>query len=301
MAYWWVFQNQTWQQEYRGGYLWAPLRKADGGRKPDWDNMDDVRRGDVIFHGVDQQVVAVSTAVDDCRSAPQPRDFPDGLWSDDGREVPVAIKRVESPLHRLDIPTEWREGEAPFDKNLEGKQGYLYALSDAFATYLLSELGVEPPPLAEGLSVRQREEEGTALLATPRRRFSQAFLADAKLRRAVEQHAVDAAEAALEAEGYEVKDVGATHPFDLRAIRNDQELHVEVKGTTTAGEAVFLTKNEVLHHQQHGHGSALFVLRDIEVVGPTEVRGGTSQWYRPWVIDPDALTPTQYRYELPER
>lgn len=32
MRFWWVNQNQTFPQEFGGGYLWSPKRRADGAR-----------------------------------------------------------------------------------------------------------------------------------------------------------------------------------------------------------------------------------------------------------------------------
>jgi hypothetical protein len=34
VRYWWVNQNQTYQQEIEGGYLWSPRRNANGARNP---------------------------------------------------------------------------------------------------------------------------------------------------------------------------------------------------------------------------------------------------------------------------
>ena len=31
MQYWWVNQNQTYQFEVHGGYMWSPKRRTDGG------------------------------------------------------------------------------------------------------------------------------------------------------------------------------------------------------------------------------------------------------------------------------
>lgn len=34
MRYWWVNQNQTYEHEIRGGYLWSPKVNANGARNP---------------------------------------------------------------------------------------------------------------------------------------------------------------------------------------------------------------------------------------------------------------------------
>lgn len=49
MAYWWVSQNQTFREERRGGYLWAPKSGSNGVVFTHWSNMTLVQPGDVIF------------------------------------------------------------------------------------------------------------------------------------------------------------------------------------------------------------------------------------------------------------
>lgn len=40
--YWWVNQNQTFEQETRGGYMWSPKRKANDQRNPFYEFMREV-------------------------------------------------------------------------------------------------------------------------------------------------------------------------------------------------------------------------------------------------------------------
>ena len=39
MRYWWVNQNQTYNHEVRGGYVWSPKRKSNGARNPFYEFM----------------------------------------------------------------------------------------------------------------------------------------------------------------------------------------------------------------------------------------------------------------------
>jgi len=43
MTYWWVNQNQTWQYEIAGGFLWSPKLKRDGSQNQFYKNMQLVR------------------------------------------------------------------------------------------------------------------------------------------------------------------------------------------------------------------------------------------------------------------
>ena len=45
--YWWVNQNQTFKEEFTGGYLWSPKTNNNGAKNQFYDNMTLVRSGDV--------------------------------------------------------------------------------------------------------------------------------------------------------------------------------------------------------------------------------------------------------------
>ena len=49
MAFWWVNHKQTRNHEVRGGYLWSPMRNANGAINQTYENMTRTRVGDVVF------------------------------------------------------------------------------------------------------------------------------------------------------------------------------------------------------------------------------------------------------------
>ncbi|MEU7477816.1 DUF3578 domain-containing protein [Lentzea sp. NPDC042327] len=121
-------------------------------------------------------------------------------------------------------------------------------------------------------------------------------------RTAIERRAVDVATAHLEEKGYRVKDVGATQPYDLDATRQDEHLHVEVKGTTSSGVEVVLTQGEVLLNREKYPDTALMVVRSIRlehVDGGVTASGGELHVTHPWAIDDADLTPISHRYVVP--
>ena len=121
-------------------------------------------------------------------------------------------------------------------------------------------------------------------------------------RKAVELLAMEAARGHYEAEGYSVVDTSGSASYDLRCTRGERELHVEVKGTTGAGESVFLTRNEVHHARDHYPDVALFVVSGIELQGRgTEMpraQGGSATVWDPWEVHEHSLTAETYRYRL---
>ena len=120
---------------------------------------------------------------------------------------------------------------------------------------------------------------------------------------ATELYAMDAAKTYLENEGYEWVDTSAHAPYDLMATRLDEEIFVEVKGTRSGGETVFLTKNEVAHARDHKDRSMLFVLHHIHLEGPDaalDVSGGIQTVIYPWSPDEADLKALNYEYRVPE-
>jgi hypothetical protein len=49
MHYWWVNQGQSYEQERRGGYMWAPV-ESHGRRLSHWESMTQVGVGDRVIH-----------------------------------------------------------------------------------------------------------------------------------------------------------------------------------------------------------------------------------------------------------
>ena len=136
---------------------------------------------------------------------------------------------------------------------------------------------------------------------SPLRSGGQGYGLNAAERLAVERLAMDKALAFFEAAGYEeVTDVGSVKPYDISMKKAGQEYIVEVKGTTSGGESIFLTKNEVqVHRERHPH-NFLFVVSNIKLVRsdtPIAVHGDEAVTPS-WDIKEDALTPVTYSYSV---
>lgn len=120
-------------------------------------------------------------------------------------------------------------------------------------------------------------------------------------RTAIELHSVALASAHLTKEGYTVKDVGAVASYDLDAVRPGEHLYVEVKGTTSPGEEIILTRREVeLIDAEHPH-TMLIVVSGIHLDRshtPPSASGGTIRVTHPWQIQHRHLTPVSYRYRI---
>lgn len=163
-------------------------------------------------------------------------------------------------------------------------------------------------PRAEQLAGHRPVSTETALghlavanLAGDGSAVGQGFRSDAKTRRVLELHAMHAADQHYTALGWTLEDVSATHPYDYRATKDGSEKHLEVKGTSGAGQEVLLTPNEVTHARSFPD-VALIVCHSIEITrNPDEPKasGGQLEIYDPWTIDEGHLAPVGYAYSVP--
>jgi hypothetical protein len=128
---------------------------------------------------------------------------------------------------------------------------------------------------------------------------SQGFTLDGKLRKALENLAMDAAKRHFRSRGYVVEDHSQNHPYDLRCTKGSNVLHVEVKGTQTHGEGVFLTRGEVEFANQHKGHMVLFLLHSIALSSDGNPTTGQIRVVEPWDVDHGVLTPMSYQYKLP--
>lgn len=124
----------------------------------------------------------------------------------------------------------------------------------------------------------------------------QGFGLSASERRIVESHAMKLAIQHLKREWDLVEDVSASASYDLLCSRANEELRVEVKGTTTYGSEIVLTRNEVTESRMEGY--ALFVVSEILLdrsAGCAAAHGGVARLFQPWSPSADALRPISYQ------
>lgn len=134
----------------------------------------------------------------------------------------------------------------------------------------------------------------------------QGFRTDPEARRVIEAYAMQRASAYYQAQGWVVENVSGQKPYDLHCIRGSKELRVEVKGTTSNGGQILLTRNEVLHARDHARLVALFIVKNIVLTAANpqaspEASGGLDVILEPWQIEDTALTALAYTYAVPRQ
>lgn len=75
MRFWWVNQNQTFEQETRGGYLWSPKRNANKARNPFYEFMREVAPGDLVLSFQGTFIRAIGVARSHAYESPKPAEF----------------------------------------------------------------------------------------------------------------------------------------------------------------------------------------------------------------------------------
>jgi len=156
MRYWWVNQNQTFDQENSGGYLWSPKRRADGAKNPFYEFMREVAPGDVIFSFADTRIPSIGVAQSTAYEAPKPPEFGDAgpNWSAIGWKVAVRYFSLSSPIRPADsiellrphLPSKY----SPLQASGRGNQGvYLTFVSDALADTLVRIIGKQAQDIVD--------------------------------------------------------------------------------------------------------------------------------------------------------
>ena len=143
MRYWWVNQNQTFQFEVPGGFLWSPKTRADGGRNYFYQSMEQVLPGDMVFSFCDTYIKAIGIIQKAAVTSPKP-DFrtAGSKWADEGWFVEVEFKEVVNPIKPKDFMSKIEpllaEKYAPLLPDGRGLQGiYLTEISEQFGKLLI--------------------------------------------------------------------------------------------------------------------------------------------------------------------
>jgi putative restriction endonuclease len=157
MRYWWVNQNQTFDHEFRGGYLWSPKRKSNQARNPFYEFMREVAPGDVIFSFQGTHIRALGIAQSHCYEAPKPSEFGTAgtNWSDIGWKVEVRYFELQNQIRPADdmailqplLPARY----SPLQQTGRGNQSvYLTHVPENLATALVGLIGFEARELVRG-------------------------------------------------------------------------------------------------------------------------------------------------------
>ena len=168
--------------------------------------------------------------------------------------------------------------------------GVLTEISEQSANSVVGLLGLElessKPAVTKKAKTKVSSNPSVAH-KPPILRKSQGFGLTPQLRRAVEKYAVNVAIEYFSQAGWlNIQDVGDFASYDLTMVRDGMVHIVEVKGTTTLGDNIILTRNEVSVHREYFPRNALVVVSQIKIVSsdPPKLEGGNVQVIQPWSL-----------------
>lgn len=148
MNYFIVFQNKSFKQEHKGGFLWAPTKDSSGkAAKFHWESLLKCEKGDIIFSVINNWIVARAVVEEKAFESLNP--FHDSTWAKKGRIVKVAYYfdinsvKIAEQLDRIKhlLPKKY----SPINpKTGRGNMGYLYPISNELGEvfdYLINDTG----------------------------------------------------------------------------------------------------------------------------------------------------------------
>ncbi|NLN97747.1 MAG: hypothetical protein GX127_05105 [Eubacteriaceae bacterium] len=152
--FFYVFQGLTYERESNGNYLWAPIANSEGRTQHHWDRLLDVREGDIILHGYEGRVQAVSIAKGEAYDCDQPEELiEEGESGQKGRRIDSDYTPFQIPIETDDFIDEIIsfpvEKYDAFNKRGKGNAGYLFYISCELAKVFIEAAVKANPYLAD--------------------------------------------------------------------------------------------------------------------------------------------------------
>jgi len=167
-------------------------------------------------------------------------------------------------------------------------------LGDIYRVELQVPSPIGVPPEVQDL------EDAVARAAGKKGRAGQGFRLNSVHRKAIEMRAMDLAKLELESRGcVNIRNTSQGKPFDYQCVLDGNEVFVEVKGTTSSGDTVILTRGEVELHREKFPQNILVLVHGIELNGENfdQATGGSVRVLSPWTISDDSLSVVAYNYK----
>lgn len=169
MRYWWVNQNQTFEHEYGGGYMWSPKVNANGRSNPYYDFMAQVQPDDIIFSFKGTFIAAIGIATSTAYTSDKPKVFGSvgSNWKTEGWRVDVDYveprRQIQPKNHMAILGPLLPEKYSPIRMDGNGNQVYLAEIPAEMGRVLLDL--VDAPELTQPvidlgqLKINEEEQE----------------------------------------------------------------------------------------------------------------------------------------------
>jgi putative restriction endonuclease len=135
-------QGQTYQEDKELGIIWVPQQDKGGYVPHSWKRMTEVLKGDVVFHYVKGNILAISIANEGCVVEKKSTFMENNdRWNDEGYLVKLQYHELDNPVnireHFNEISPLLPVKYSPFNEDANGNQGYLYPCNEELTIKLL--------------------------------------------------------------------------------------------------------------------------------------------------------------------
>ena len=137
-----VMQGETYQEERNAGVLWTPQIDKSGMVPHSWNRMQELKKGDIVFHYVKGLLVAISRVREDCHKGIKPKNPADQQHEEEAAfiahtayrelEHPLSVKEFFQEIQPL-LPVKY----SAFQEYASGNSGYLYPCNEELAMKFL--------------------------------------------------------------------------------------------------------------------------------------------------------------------
>ncbi|MDY0273712.1 MAG: HNH endonuclease signature motif containing protein [Advenella sp.] len=167
-SFWWVNSGASHKSQISGGYISCPIVRENDTQRPTWINIKYVKKNDVIFSYVQQEIKAIGIAQTDCYEANIPEEYKEiygERW-----EVPVEWFELENSFKPKDFIEQilplLPEKNSPLRTHSDdpskignGNQVYLCSISPALASLLYKLAYHEDADVIEEIAASEIEKE----------------------------------------------------------------------------------------------------------------------------------------------
>lgn len=137
MNFYIVMQGKTYDEAKEQQLVWCSIYDSSGQTPHSWERMNAVQKGDVIFHCVKGDIIAVSIAQADAAQVENPfgdSDVTGNGFASNYEELPIALT-IKDHFEAIKpfLPIKY----SAFQQNGDGNQGFLYPCNEMLAIKLL--------------------------------------------------------------------------------------------------------------------------------------------------------------------
>lgn len=135
-----ISQNKSYQKEIEMNCIWCPKTNKDGSFSQYYENVKNIRKGDIIFSHYKNKIASIGIAISDCYEAVN--DIDRKVWNLDGYKVDIYYLPTNCNKKLVDHFDEFKKFQdnkyAPFNINGKSNQAYAYHISEEFAFYFIN-------------------------------------------------------------------------------------------------------------------------------------------------------------------